>query len=68
MVTKDELKEGDEVQHRSGGQKMIYVGESEIGEAICEWFDGKKRQSGSFPYIALKRFENPFIGLGDTLA
>ncbi|MER9413659.1 hypothetical protein [Mesorhizobium sp. M0589] len=62
-MTEDELKEGDEVQHKTGRQKMIYVGKSQLGEALCEWTDpGGRAQRDSFSFAALKRYEKPAVG------
>lgn len=57
MTSEANFSVGDEVQHRTGGQKMIYTGESQLGEAICEWFDGRRRHQETFAYIALKKYE-----------
>ncbi|WP_287306371.1 DUF2158 domain-containing protein [Mesorhizobium sp.] len=58
-MTEDDFTVGDEVQHRTGGKKMIYTGKSMVGEAICEWFDGARRQQETFAFVALKKFEEP---------
>lgn len=55
MTTADDFNVGDEVEHRTGGQKMIYTGESQVGEAICEWFDGRQRHQETFAFVALKK-------------
>lgn len=59
----DELTVGDEVQHKTGGPKMIYTGKSQTGDAICEWFDKGRRQD-AFAFSALQRYEAPraFVG------
>jgi uncharacterized protein YodC (DUF2158 family) len=66
MMTKEELQVGDEVQHKTGKQKMIYVGEHQYGDALCEWTDATgKPQRDAFSYAALKRYEEPrstFVG------
>ena len=59
MATEADFELGDEVQHRTGGQKMIYTGKSQLGEAICEWFDGKRRTQETFSFIALKKYSAP---------
>jgi uncharacterized protein YodC (DUF2158 family) len=58
LMTDHDFKIGDEVQHKTGKIKMIYVGESMLGEALCEWVDpsGKVQRDG-FTYAALKKFE-----------
>lgn len=58
-MTEQDFHVGDEVQHRTGSQKMIYTGKSQLGEAICEWFDGTKRHQETFAFVALKRYEAP---------
>lgn len=62
-MTEEELKVGDEVQHRTGRQKMIYVGKAQLGEALCEWTDPSGRaQRDSFSFAALKPYEKPAGG------
>lgn len=62
-MTEAELKEGDEVRHKAGGPKMIFVGTSQTGQAICEWFDKGQRQD-TFSFVALEKYEPPktFVG------
>lgn len=51
---------GDEVQHKTGTAKMIYVGKDTLGDAICEWTDPSGRpQRESFSFVALKKYEAP---------
>lgn len=51
---------GDVVQLKSGGPKMTisklfeFQGHMEAG---CDWFEGTKQQSGSFPVTSLKHFD-----------
>jgi uncharacterized protein YodC (DUF2158 family) len=59
MATESYFDIGDEVEHRTGGPKMIYTGKSQLGEAICEWFDGRQRHQESFSFTALKKFVQP---------
>ncbi len=59
MATEADFSIGDEVEHRTGGPKMIYTGKSQIGEAICEWFDGRQRHQDTFSFSALKKHEPP---------
>lgn len=61
MLTEADLTIGDEVQHRTGGPKMIYTGKSQIGEAICEWFDGRQRHQETFSFTGLKKYEDPYV-------
>ncbi|MER8929180.1 hypothetical protein [Mesorhizobium sp. M0859] len=59
-MAEHDFKEGDEVQHKTGKIKMIYIGESGLGEALCEWADPNGRaQRDSFSYSALKKYEKP---------
>ena len=59
-MSEHDFKEGDEVQHKTGKIKMIYIGDSSLGEALCEWTDPSgKPQRGSFSYSALKKYESP---------
>lgn len=53
------FNEGDIVLLKSGGPEMTYVGDDEIGYAICIWFDNSTKRSDSFPQTALKKKE-PF--------
>lgn len=55
-MSKDDFAPGEEVKHKSGGPKMIYTGEDEKGEAMCEWMDGATRKKESIPYAALTKF------------
>lgn len=59
MTTKGDFNVGDEVEHKTGGPKMIYTGESQIGEAICEWFDGRQRRQDTFSFTALRKHQPP---------
>ncbi|MGZ2404850.1 YodC family protein [Rhizobium ruizarguesonis] len=59
-MTPDEIfTVGDEVQHRTGGPKMIDTGKNQLGDAICEWFDGRQRHQETFSFVALKKAEQP---------
>ncbi|TIN02572.1 MAG: DUF2158 domain-containing protein [Mesorhizobium sp.] len=62
-MTEADFKEGDAVRHKAGGPKMIFVGTSQTGHAICEWFDKGQRQD-SFSFSALEKYEPPkaFVG------
>jgi uncharacterized protein YodC (DUF2158 family) len=57
------FSEGDEVQHRTGKIRMIYIGEDTMGDALCEWTDpsGAPRRA-TFAYTALKKYEKPASG------
>jgi uncharacterized protein YodC (DUF2158 family) len=52
----EQIKVGDVVQLKSGGPKMTvdklheWQGRT---EANCDWFEGTKQQSGSFPLTSL---------------
>ena len=57
-MTKDDLKPGDLVKLKSGGQVMTYEGETYMtGDSLCCWFDGGKRIRLGFTNAALKRAE-----------
>lgn len=43
----DGIKPGDVVQLKSGGPKMT-VASINAGRAICEWFDGGRREAHGF--------------------
>jgi len=59
-MTEDELEIGDEVQHKTGKIKMIYIGKHQYGDALCEWTDPNgKPQRDTFAYAALKKYEKP---------
>lgn len=58
-MTKDDFTEGDLVCLKSGGPLMTYEGESMGGEAMCVWFDGKKKISETFAYTSLEKGEKP---------
>jgi len=63
-MEKAELNVGDEVQHKTGKIKMIYIGEGQYGGAFCEWTDPSgKPQRDTFAFAALKRYEKPAIGV-----
>ena len=54
------FKIGDEVQHKSGGPKMVVIAyDPPDGEHVtCEWFDIKRMpQEKSFHQDALKPYE-----------
>ena len=56
--------EGDEVQHKTGKVKMVYVGKGTIGEAVCEWVvPAGHPQRASFAFAALKKYERPSVGV-----
>lgn len=60
-MTASNFEEGDEVQHKTGGPRMIFTGTSQGGEAICEWFNGVGRQQDTFAFSALKKCEQSKI-------
>lgn len=45
---------GDIVQLNSGGPEMTTRTTGTSGEAYCQWFAGKKLESGKFPVDSLK--------------
>jgi uncharacterized protein YodC (DUF2158 family) len=63
----EQFKAGDVVQLKSGGPKMTvsklreWQGQT---EADCDWFEGTKMQSGSFPLASLKFPDAPPRGQG----
>ncbi len=58
----EQFKSGDVVQLKSGGPKMtiakLHEWQGQM-EANCDWFEGTKMQSGSFPLSSLKFPEQP---------
>jgi uncharacterized protein YodC (DUF2158 family) len=56
----NEIKPGDVVQLKSGGPKMT-VGRIEsingVASAVCGWFNGNKKEVGTFPVHSLKLAE-----------
>ncbi|MER9169640.1 hypothetical protein NKI12_20110 [Mesorhizobium australicum] len=61
-MAEDEFKKGD-VQHKTGKIMMIYIGESQVGDALCEWTDPSgKLQRDTFAYSALKKYQKPALG------
>lgn len=62
----EELKPGDTVRLKSGGEKMTIGSISEdLGTltAYCVWFDGKKRTEGAFPVVTLEK-----VGKSDRIS
>lgn len=53
----EQIKAGDVVQLKSGGPRMtvssVHVWQGRQ-EANCDWFEGMKQCSGSFPLTSLK--------------
>ena len=58
----NEFKPGDEVQHKTGGPKMIYVDEAFGGDALCQWMANGELKTASIPFVALKKYEHPLKG------
>ena len=60
MATED-FKAGDEVQHKSGGPKMIFERLDNLDEeqAVCSYWDGKKHVRNTFPLVVLKKWQPP---------
>ena len=52
-MAEHEFKPGDVVQLKSGGPKMTYEGEGQLGDALCTWFDGKKMERKGFTHATL---------------
>ncbi len=62
-MTEPSFKVGDEVQHKTGTAKMVYVGDSQLGDALCEWTDASGHpQRASFAHAALKKYEKSAVG------
>lgn len=65
MATNQKFKIADEVQHKSGGPKMVvkgYDGE----EVICEWFDKNTPHEKAFHQDTLKNYQAPQIRFTST--
>lgn len=58
----EEIKAGDTVQLKSGGEFMTVESVDEYG-ANCVWFESKKVQRHTFETVALKK-ASPGIGIG----
>jgi uncharacterized protein YodC (DUF2158 family) len=60
-MSEQAFKEGDVVQLRSGGPRMTIKGIGKYGmvakedNALCEWFDGAKRNEHVFELHSLER-------------
>jgi uncharacterized protein YodC (DUF2158 family) len=55
-MSSESLKEGDLVQLKSGGPVMTVVNPGGLsGWPVCNWFEGGRVQSGSFPPGALRK-------------
>ncbi|WP_241303039.1 YodC family protein [Burkholderia stabilis] len=54
----DNFKTGDIVKLRSGGPDMTIHDSASDGEYKCQWFAGKKLESGWFRPEALQRVES----------
>jgi uncharacterized protein YodC (DUF2158 family) len=56
MAAKSSFNVGEIVQLKSGGPEMTVqlVPEKPIGLYKCQWFAGKKLESGLFPFDSLK--------------
>jgi uncharacterized protein YodC (DUF2158 family) len=59
------FKDGDEVQHKSGGPKMAIEGRSQMvaGVYVCSWWDDKKKdfQRKEFTENVLVAYQPPSI-------
>jgi uncharacterized protein YodC (DUF2158 family) len=55
-MSSEKLKQGDQVQLKSGGPVMTVVNPGGFtGWPICNWFEGDKLKTGGFPPGALRR-------------
>jgi len=67
----DQIKDGDVVALKSGGPKMTVSRLEDNGTmAVCAWFDGNKRDFGTFPVTSLVKVNpaatGPAIAVGRT--
>jgi|APEBP8051073352_1049397.scaffolds.fasta_scaffold05387_5 uncharacterized protein YodC (DUF2158 family) len=53
-----DLQPGDIVELLSGGPKMTVKETTYDGEVICQWFSGKKLESGVFNPASIKLFDD----------
>lgn len=62
-MTSQKFKTGDEVQHKSGGPKMVIKGyEPKDGEeVVCEWFDKNTPREKAFHQDVLKPYDPPRV-------
>jgi uncharacterized protein YodC (DUF2158 family) len=51
------FKPGDAVQHKTGGPKMIYIGQDDLQQCICTWMSGSKKQTDTFHVAELAHYE-----------
>ncbi|WP_449396279.1 DUF2158 domain-containing protein [Devosia riboflavina] len=60
------FKEGDVVQHKTGGPAMIYVGKDDLGRCLATWMVGGQKRSDTFIDAELRHYEEPsgstFVG------
>jgi uncharacterized protein YodC (DUF2158 family) len=59
-MAEQKFKIGDEVQHKSGGPKMVVKG-YKGNEATCEWFDKNTPYEKAFHEDTLKKYETTRI-------
>lgn len=66
MPEEDPFEVGDAVEHKTGGPMMIYLGKDELGQCICTWMAGSKKQTDTFHSAELKPYEEgngSFVGI-----
>lgn len=56
--SKMQFELGQEVQHKTGGPKMIYVGEQR-GNALCSWMANGEKRTATFIHAELKPYQKP---------
>ncbi|MEP7457061.1 hypothetical protein [Phyllobacterium sp. SB3] len=47
-MTDSPFEIGQEVQHKAGNTKMIYIGMDDLGQAICTWMSGVDKRKDTF--------------------
>jgi uncharacterized protein YodC (DUF2158 family) len=70
-MAEKKFQPGDVVRVKSGGPPMTIVYYDEQEQVYCQWFDGKKRQDGTFEEVVLEKalpsgpaIAGPAIGRG----
>lgn len=58
------FKPGDEVQHLSGGPKMVVTGDGNYGGIVCRWWDEKLKdfKSENFEEVEIRPYQAPSGG------
>lgn len=57
-MAEQKFKIGDQVQHKSGGPKMVVKG-YDGDEVVCEWFDKNTPVEKAFHQEVLRIYEPP---------